>query len=330
MSRHPPHFVRARELRRSRQLKLSVILFLNAIFLRVHALPIGGDQGGKHTWRKEKGEIEEQALLGVDRDDPYLRAVGSFFRRISASVLFYHKIWEQQPRHWTPNETGIPRPVFGHANITAAADSGMLGNSGDTYFTEQQGGTLGDVVRDASGRVRRSGFFKINQKLALSRVLMTSDVLEEHWGAGATLSINKAGYVWGWVADICRLAMWELGLYANVNLYATREGAAVAIPAHNDRQDVFILQLEGHKRWVLFKPMEPLPTYEQERGKDHNGPMRMEELSEAHKTHDIVLSPGDVLYVPRGYVHETSTVSDRYLAAHPDGTSFRGKSRKHK
>ena len=41
----------------------------------------------------------------------------------------------------------------------------------------------------------------------------------------------------------------------------------MAIPAHNDRQDVFILQLEGHKRWVMYKPVEPLPTYEQERGK---------------------------------------------------------------
>ena len=53
-------------------------------------------------------------------------------------------------------------------------------------------------------------------------------------------------------------------------------GAAVAIPAHNDRQDDFILQLEGHKRWAcngsstdvgsdiaIFVPMsEPIPMLE--------------------------------------------------------------------
>ena len=257
----------------------------------------------------EAGGLGERSLVGIDENDPYLRAVGTFFRRLSSSAMFYNDFWEEKPCHWTAREAGISRPNFGHHNITAAADAGMLGNSGDTYFTEQQGGQLCQSVQDASGARRRAGFFKIDKQLALSGVQMTSQVLERQFSAGATLSINKAGYVWSWVADICRLAMRALGLYANINLYATREGAAVAIPAHNDRQDVFILQLEGHKRWILYRPVEPLPTYEQERGKDHSGPMAIEELSDVYQTHDVVLSPGDILYVPRGYVHETSTVS---------------------
>ena len=317
---------------------------------------------GSGDWRLGPQGRDGRALDGVEERDAYIRALAVFFRRLSVSQVFHREIWEKEPRHWTPAETGIPRPHFGYANITAAAAAGMLGNSGDTYFTEQQGGHLCAGARDANGTVRRAGFFKINHRLALSGVQMTNAVLEEQFRSGATLSINKAGYVWDWIADICRAAMGALGMYTNVNLYATREGAAVAIPAHNDRQDVFILQLQGHKRWVLFKPVEPLPTYEQvpplrgtgasvtglqctdelvpargarcklelrltavsrgrvcaqERGKDHGGPMAMEELSAEHKTHDLVLSPGDVLYVPRGYVHETSTVSDKYLDAHP-------------
>ena len=38
----------------------------------------------------------------------------------------------------------------------------------------------------------------------------------------------------------------RLGLFANVNLYATLPGAAVAVPPHNDRQDVFVLQAARH------------------------------------------------------------------------------------
>jgi hypothetical protein len=164
--------------------------------------------------------------------------------------VFYNDLWEAQPRHWTSQETGIQRPAFGHANITAAADASMLGNSGDTYFTAQQGGKMCASTTDSEGRHRRAGFFEINKQLALSGVKMTNEVLEKQFSMGATLSINKAGYVWSWVADICRIAIWALGMYVNVNLYATREGAEVAIPAHNDRQDVFILQLEGHKRYT--------------------------------------------------------------------------------
>lgn len=41
--------------------------------------------------------------------------------------------------------------------------------------------------------------------------------------------------VWPWVGDVCRLAMSALGIYANVNLYATAAGATVAVPPHSDR-----------------------------------------------------------------------------------------------
>lgn len=49
------------------------------------------------------------------------------------------------------------------------------------------------------------------------------------------MSVNKAGMVWPWVGDVCRIAMETFGIFANINLYATREGAKVAVPPHNDR-----------------------------------------------------------------------------------------------
>lgn len=247
---------------------LRIFLLLPGLAVHVFPVPIGDSSESRKGlgWRRMEGVrwgLDEQAISEIDVRDPYIKALDTFFRRLSSSTVFYKEIWEQQPRHWTSQETGVPRPKFGHANITAAADAGMLGNSGDTYFTVPQGGQLCASHRDESGLERRAGFFKINKDLALSGVNMTNKVLEQQFSAGATLSINKAGYVWRWIADICRVAMWSLGIYANVNLYATREGNSVAIPAHNDRQDVYILQLEGHKRWVLFRPVEPLPTYEQ-------------------------------------------------------------------
>ena len=48
--------------------------------------------------------------------------------------------------------------------------------------------------------------------------------------------------------------------------------------------------------------------------------MAMDELSDEHRTHDVVLSPGDILYVPRGYVHETSTASGIFSPKEPHAT----------
>ena len=60
--------------------------------------------------------------------------------------------------------------------------------------------------------------------------------------------MNLAGVVWHWVGCLCEAAIARLGLFANVNLSATLPGAAVAVPPHNDRQDVFVLQARPHAR----------------------------------------------------------------------------------
>ena len=89
-----------------------------------------------------------------------------------------------------------------------------------------------------------------------------------------------------------------------VNLYVTPPSAQGFQP-HFDVQNVFVLQLHGTKQWQVFEPhiTRPLPS------QAVHGSVPPGEL-----LHDVTLEPGDLLYVPRGFVHVAHT-TDR-LSAH--------------
>lgn len=69
------------------------------------------------------------------------------------------------------------------------------------------------------------------------------------------------------------------------------------INPHYDTQENFLLQVEGSKQWKVYKPLQELPPVE-----GSYAPVARERLSEP--ICEAVLEPGDVLYIPRGFVHE--------------------------
>ncbi|MFF7143542.1 cupin domain-containing protein [Streptomyces nodosus] len=80
------------------------------------------------------------------------------------------------------------------------------------------------------------------------------------------------------------------------NLYASwtaREGFGV----HWDDHDVVVIQIEGAKRWKLYGPTRTAPMY---KDTDEPEPPPKEPVSE------LVLRPGDVLYLPRGWWHSVA------------------------
>ncbi|XP_040020212.2 ribosomal oxygenase 2 isoform X1 [Gasterosteus aculeatus] len=80
------------------------------------------------------------------------------------------------------------------------------------------------------------------------------------------------------------------------NVYITPQESQ-GLPAHYDDVEVFVLQLEGQKRWLLYTPTVPLASeYSVESEEKIGSP-----------THDIVLKAGDLLYFPRGTIHQAST-----------------------
>lgn len=101
--------------------------------------------------------------------------------------------------------------------------------------------------------------------------------------------------------------MRAFGVYSQANVYYSPPGLESAVHAHQDAQSVFIVQCEGRKRWQLLEPPQRWRLRYNQRGKAGDVAPE-EELT--RPLADITLAPGDVLFVPRGLYHRTSTLID--------------------
>nr|XP_020735538.1 bifunctional lysine-specific demethylase and histidyl-hydroxylase MINA [Odocoileus virginianus texanus] len=86
------------------------------------------------------------------------------------------------------------------------------------------------------------------------------------------------------------------GSLVGSNVYITPAGAQ-GLPPHYDDVEVFVLQLEGEKRWRLYQPTVPLAREYSLEAEDRIG----------RPTHEFTLKPGDLLYFPRGTIHQAAT-----------------------
>ncbi len=94
----------------------------------------------------------------------------------------------------------------------------------------------------------------------------------------------------------------DLGHPFQTNIYITPPNSQ-GFPAHYDTHDVFVLQIEGAKKWRIYEDSPVvLPTKQLEFQKEkHPAPQFFTELE---------LVKGDLLYIPRGVMHDAQTSKD--------------------
>jgi hypothetical protein len=115
---------------------------------------------------------------------------------------------------------------------------------------------------------------------------------------GATVVVQGLHHWWEPLAVFCRALEAELGHPAQANAYYTPRDSQ-GLPVHHDTHDVFVLQVSGEKRWLVYDPVWELPLKEQRYRPEMGDPGR--------PVHDVTLRAGDTLYLPRGWLHEALT-----------------------
>ena len=125
---------------------------------------------------------------------------------------------------------------------------------------------------------------------------------------GASLIVNHAEAASSGVAALCH-ELRETFPHAFGNLYVTPP-AGRAVDAHADDRDVFVLQLEGRKEWKVYGPPPvAFPAPDEQVGK-HGLSVPAASVDPARALVDAALEVGDVMYIPRGFVHEAATSPD--------------------
>nr|WP_221379417.1 cupin domain-containing protein [Actinoplanes polyasparticus] len=142
---------------------------------------------------------------------------------------------------------------------------------------------------------------------------ITDQVLDDQvmhlYAQGATLVLQGLHRLWPPLIDYSRRLGAELRRPLQVNAYLTPPGSQ-GFSTHYDTHDVFVLQVDGTKRWRLHAPVLPDPLEKQAWGG------RADEVSataQGEPDLDVVLAPGDALYLPRGWLHSAEALGARSL-----------------
>lgn len=135
------------------------------------------------------------------------------------------------------------------------------------------------------------------------------DKIMQLYADGATLVLQGLHRIHPPLIDFARRLGAELNQPLQVNAYLTPPGNQ-GFHTHYDTHDVFVLQVDGTKRWRIHEPVLSDPLERQAWGG------RKEEVAataDGPPAMDVVLAPGDALYLPRGWLHAAEAQGERSL-----------------
>ena len=121
---------------------------------------------------------------------------------------------------------------------------------------------------------------------------------------GATIILQALHRSWRPFAHFCRNLEQHFTYPLQTNVYLTPPASQGFAP-HYDTHDVFVLQIAGSKHWRIYGSPIPFP--------DRSLPSNSVRVEIGPPLHEFDLQPGDLIYMPRGYIHEGLTSESESL-----------------
>ncbi|XP_049626237.1 ribosomal oxygenase 1 [Suncus etruscus] len=229
---------------------------------------------------------------GGDGDSPFRRVLAELQRlpssRRRAARLFEWLVAPLPPEHffrrlWEREAVLVRRqdPAY-YAGLFATADLDAALRAGELQF-----GLHLDAARYRHGRretLHPPGRALPHAAWALYR-------------AGCSLRLLCPQAFSAAVWHVLAVLQAQFGSMAGANAYLTPPGSQGFAP-HYDDIEAFVLQLEGRKRWRVYRPRRAA----EELALLPSANLGPDELGEP--VLQAVLEPGDLLYFPRGFVHQ--------------------------
>lgn len=214
-------------------------------------------------------------------------------RLISIDVdQFGRDFWGQQPLLSAAAELPVP---FADLLSADAIDELVSERGLRTPFLRvaSSGSTLSEKAFTASGGV---GAGIADQ--------VSDDKLVQLFADGSTMVLQALHRVWPPIIALCQQLAAELGHPVQANAYVTPPQNQ-GFSNHYDVHDVFVLQIEGEKRWEIHAPVLDAPLRDQP-WSDRKA--AVQQRAAQPPLIEAVLKPGDCLYLPRGFLHAATAL----------------------
>ncbi|MEK8032813.1 cupin domain-containing protein [Ideonella sp. DXS29W] len=128
-------------------------------------------------------------------------------------------------------------------------------------------------------------------------------------GFGASLVANQIQRASAPVAALVHMLQREFGAGAGANAYCSFQKIQ-AFNTHYDLHDVFALQTEGEKLWRIYEARADNPTTPTPPGDEAE---KWLVASRGRLMTEVLMRPGDILYLPRGQYHDAITGAEASL-----------------
>ncbi|NWY43693.1 RIOX1 oxygenase, partial [Sylvia atricapilla] len=247
--------------------------------------------GGPRPAGEDGGDVSGGGVSGLLRrlarlEDSRQRAA-ELFRWLLAPVApaeFLGRHWERAPLLVRRGDPGYYAGLFSTADFDAAL------RGGEVHF-----GTHLDVTSYAEGMRETHN--------PSGRALPA--VVWDFYQNGCSLRLLCPQAFSPTVWQVLSILQEQFGSMAGANTYLTPPGTQGFAP-HYDDIEAFVLQLEGKKHWRVYRPRtdaEVLPQFS-------SANLTQAELGEP--VLETVLEAGDLLYFPRGFIHQGDCLPDAH------------------
>jgi len=200
---------------------------------------------------------------------------------------FFSSYWEKKPLHIPRSNTQFYKDILTLEHAQAAIAFGglrypaiQLSKSGgflhpDVFCTDIH---AGDIVFTGVPDIDR---------------------IQTEYRSGASISLPGFNRTWQPLRNLAAAVETYLDHAVHTNIYIT-PGNTAGFKPHYDAHEVFVLQISGRKHWKIYDAPIDLPHRTQQyQPQIHTTP--------ATPLLELDMNPGDLLYMPRGFVHTTHT-----------------------
>ncbi|GIY41994.1 ribosomal oxygenase 1 [Caerostris darwini] len=143
----------------------------------------------------------------------------------------------------------------------------------------------------------------MRQPIDLITEKVTSSFLWNAFKDGYSIRFRNPQVYHESLQNLCSLVQEYFSSNVGVNMYLTPAGCQ-GFPPHFDDIDAFVLQIEGKKIWKLYNSIDENEVLARKSSQD----LKEDEIGEPFM--EVELKAGDMLYFPRGVIHQAKSAPD--------------------